>query len=475
MSRRVLIVLLALALMLTGGAATVLAQGPSGTFVSGVSCVNLSGSAASIVVEAFRNADNGGASLGSFSDSISAGGNKQYFTGGSDSLASLMPDGTLGSVVVSSNQQIACSINTQTNGGTFRAATSNGISSDDAASTVFAPQVVKISGVFNSYVAVQNAGGPDTTVTAKFYDSSGTEITAAQQTASVPANSTHVFYQDTNANLPNGFNGSATFASNNAAKLAGTVVLYDDSSTLLAYDAFSGGASTVVGPRFVKNVGGGLFSGLACQNLSSSPTTITATFNFPGGVTGTESKSNVGQNQSFLLSAANFTNAALAAMSSGTGSVSVDGGGANIACTFNENATVGSFAGNGSTYNGVASTAATNTASFPQVVDLGSSSFQGGFQYANTTATAATCSHTYATSAGTLGTITGVSLAGNGSNPIFAPTEMANSSISAIANAAGSFNGSVTVTCDQPIVGIYNLAGLPFGGDSFTTNSAVNQ
>jgi hypothetical protein len=487
--KKVFTIVIVLSLIFIASIASVSAQGPSGTFVTGVSCVDLSDNGATINVTVYDSADDGGASLGSFPDTIGAGSNVQYFTGSaSDPIGTQLGSGQ-GSVVVSSDVEIACSLNTQTSGGTLRVGTSNGMAAANTNTEIFAPQVLRLLDgsnnlIFGSYVAVQNAGGTSSTnVTARYFDASGSEIGAAQQQFSIPPNSSHIFFQDANTNLPTNFNGSATFTSDNGTNLAGTVVLFDGSSTLLTYDAFATGSSTVIGPRFVKNISGStLFSGLACQNVSGSATDITADFNILNQetsslVSGQVASTGVGPRQSFLLFAGSFGNAALDAINRGFGSVTVSAsGGAEIACTFNENSTTAgsSFFGNGSTYNGLSSSNATNTASFPQVVSLGSSSFQGGFQYANTTGTATTCSHTYANAGGVLGTISGVSLAGNDSNSVYAPTEMANSGVTAIVNAANTFNGSVTVVCGQPIVGIYNLAALPLGGDSFTTNTGTN-
>jgi type V secretory pathway adhesin AidA len=83
---------------------------------------------------------------------------------------------------------------------------------------------------------------------------------------------------------------------------------------------------------------------------------------------------------------------------------------------------------------------------FPQIVALGANSFRGGFQIANTTATATTCTYTFSNG----DVVNNVPLAANGSNSVFAE--------SALTNNKTNFNGSVRVQCGQPIVGIYNLS-----------------
>jgi hypothetical protein len=453
---------------------------PSGTYVTGVSCVNLTDTAANITVQAYSPS----AALSAFDDTIAAGSNVQYFTGTTgDDLGTAMGTATVGSAVVESDQNIACSVNTQTTGGTLRVGTSNGIPGANTASTIYVPQALRLTSIpFYSYVAVQNAGDASVGVTATFYDANGDPVDT--DTATIPAGSSHIFDQAGNDTLGTSFNGSVTISSDdNNTPLAGTVVLYDGSTTLLTYDAFASGSTEVIGPRFVKNISNvALYSGLACQNLGTVSTTITADFAILNQadnttVTGQTSKL-VEPSQSYLLHASSFGNAALDAISRGYGSVTISSD-EPVACTFNENATSGTFQGNGSTYNGLPAANATTTLAVPQVVDLGASSYRGGFQYANTTGTATTCTHTYATKAdGVLGTVPNIPLAANGSNSVFAATEMAASTDSDISGKAGAFNGSVTVECGQAIVGIYNLANTTVtangAGDSFTTNTGVN-
>lgn len=151
----------------------------------------------------------------------------------------------------------------------------------------------------------------------------------------------------------------------------------------------------------------------------------------------------------------------LAGISAGIGGVVINATGP-VACIFNEDNRT-TYAGLGSTYSGIADGEQSNTMSFPQIVSLGASSYQGGFQFQNTTATPTTCTYTFSNG----DVVSSQALAANESKSVFAPNVLVNNKT--------NFNGSVVVTCGQPIVGIYNLAALTTLGDSFATNNGINR
>lgn len=439
------------------------AQGPSGNFVSGISCLNLSSTSSTATIE-FYNATGGTPVTSVANPSFDPNDPWLLFTPSISGLGS----GFLGSAVVSSGQEAACSVNTQlAPGGTNRVGTSEGVSADATGAKLFATQVVNALGGFNSYVSVQNAESATTEVKATIFNADGSQ--AATETVSIPGNSSHVFYQ-TQAGLPSGFIGSASFESTDGtSRLAGAVALYNDgTSQLLSFNTFKEGATKVYLPRLAKNLSGvGYTSGFACQNLGSSAvdmTMVITMLNQESGstVTSTISNSGVGAGQSWLGYLGNATSAEIDAINRGFGSAIVTATGP-IACTANEDNRT-TFAGQGSTYGGVPDGQQSTTMSFPQIVALGANSFRGGFQIANTTGTAATC--TYSFSNGQV--LSNQALAANGSNSVFAET---------VLNGISNFNGSVSVECTQPIVGIYNLSiiGDAASGDPFSTNNGINQ
>lgn len=444
------------------GAITVVgvgAQGPTGVYSSGVSCVNFSSSVATLQVNFYSDT---GALVGTINDSIPGDGNVLYWIPSRPEV----PDSFIGSAVVSSDQPVACSVNTQTSSGTLRVGTSSGVGAADTGPKLYAPQILNASG-WGSYVAVQNASSAAADVTARYYDMAGTEV--YNTTRSIPASSSEIFYQD-DGSLAANFYGSATFESvDGTTPLAGTVNFYNagtasTNSQFHSYNTFTSGAVKVYGPRVAKNLSGqGWTSGWACQNLGPSTTDVTANVTLldqatSSTVTASMSMPGLGVGQSWLVYMGAATGTALDGVTKGYGSVIMESTGGNLACIFNEDNRA-LYAGQGSTYGGIPDGLQTNTLFLAQVVALGSSSYQGGFQIANTTTSATTCSYTF--SNGTV--VSGQPLAASGSNSVFAPSYVS------------GFNGSVTVACGQPIVGIYNLANIGAGGDSFATNNGFNQ
>ena len=452
-------------------------QGPTGEYAAGISCLNLTETEMAVSIDFY---DANGALVTSFSNGgLEANSTWLLFTPNIPGT----PDSFLTSAVVKSREGIACSVNAQTNSGTTRVGTSQGQSEDDVGPKLFATQIVNDLGGFNSYVAVQNVGTIPTNVRAIYYDSAG--ISQFNTIVSIPAKASNIFYQSETGLGPD-FIGSATFESvDEETPLSGTVAIYKTgggaaNAQFLSFNTFTKGASKVFAPRLSKNLSNvGYTSGWACQNLGSSPIDMkmTITMEKPpvNGETETLSailtKTAVGVGQSWGGYMGNVGNATLDAIEVGKGNAVIEAsGGGEIACTFNEDNRT-DFAGQGSTYNGIPNGQQSKTIFFPQIVALGAESFRGGFQYANTTETATTCTHTYTNSRipGHTEVVTDIKLDPNSSKSIFAETELKEHNT--------DFNGSVMVTCGEDIVGIYNLSiqGPAASGDPFATNNGINR
>lgn len=467
--KKVLSLTILLALLTVTLFSSATAAGPTGTYASGIACVNLENKAGAFSIEFFNTS---GTSVAKIDDTITANGSKQYFT----TAVTGLPTGFLGSAVVSSEVQMACSVNTQTTAGTLRVGTSNGVSSTSVGKKLYVTQIMNNLSGWSSYVAVQNTSGAAADVVAKYFNSAGSQVFTV--TKNIPANSTHVFYQDgdedgnSSPDVPAGFVGSATFEST-TADLAGTVAMYNAGSSastaqFLSYNAFTGGATKVYGPRLVKNLSSvGYTSGFSCQNVSTAAVDVLATITVRNQVTNadvttTMSKTGLAANQAWAVYMGSSGNATLDAINRFYGSVTFTATGGNIACTFNEDNRT-TYAGLGSTYGGIPDGQQSNKMFFSQIVALGASSYRGGFQIANTTGTATTCTYTFSNG----DVVSNAALAANGSNSVFAE--------SVLTNNKTNFNGSVIVECLQPIVGIYNLAATTIAGDSFATNNGINQ
>jgi hypothetical protein len=385
---------------------------------------------------------------------------------------------------------MSCNVNTQivgtgvgTTGNPARAGSSSGVGSADASTSIFAPQVMKaLAGTYNSYVAVQNTESTAQTVYVNYASNTGVSYPAARESFTIPAQASHVFYQESNASLPAGFIGGATITS--TGKIAGVVNFYNNGATAAktqfnSYTAFSGGSNLVLAPRFVRNFYG-YNGGLTIQNVGAAATSVTITFSF-AGVPYVMNTGSIAPGATFAPYAPNIAVLApVDALPVGSrfGSIVMQAaaGGSIVAIVNEDNrgtcnaascpAIPASQVGFSGSYNAMPDSAKTSTVFFIQVPRKAGGFISGGFQFANTTATATTCDVTFPSAAAA--NQTGVTLAANGSLSYFAPN---------VANLPDGFNSSVKVTCGQPIVGISNFSARSntYWGDSFVVANGLNQ
>ena len=480
---------LALAILLVG-ASVVAAQGPSGTYGSGIACTNLSTTTAANLVISFYAADSSTVVL-SYADPtpVPAGASRNYFT---PSTPPGLPSAFLGAAVVSSDQPIACNVNTQVvtaGAGTTttpaRIGTSAGLDSAETGAALYAPQLFKnfSSSNWNSYVAVQNTTSSPLTVYVSYVDRFGTAYPAARESFVIPAQTSHVFYQASNVNLPNNFLGGATITS--TGNLAATANFYNGAANyqnaqLHSYNPVMAGASTLFVPRFVRNYYG-FNSGLSVQNVGAASTSVTVTFTFAGNSYVVNSGTIV-PGGTYSPYAPNISQ--LAPVDSlgvgvrfGSAVIQAAPGGLVTAIVNEDNrGTCGSAScpgipanqvGWGSTYNAVPNGDQSPTVFFSQVTrNVSSAQFSSGFQITDASGTGGTCNIQY--SGASAANETSVPLAANGSISRFAPN---------VANLPDGFNSSVKVTCTVAVVGIANLSGrnAAYYGDSMTTANGLNQ
>lgn len=478
---RFLVMVLLIVLSLSVGHPTY-AQGPGGPWASGIACVNLDDSADANITFTFYPEEDGTAAL-TYDDTIAAGGTKTYFT---PSTPPGVPSGFLGSAVVSSDKPVACSVNTQkqssgTQSDPYRIGTSAGVATDIAAPTMYVPQVLKGLGGWNSYIAVQNTESSAVDVTVSFKDSTGAALPDAAQTASIPGQSTKVFYQDSNADIPSSFIGAATVSADDGASNLAVVVNFYNAGTgvstaqLHSYNGFDAGASKLYVPRIVRNFYG-YNGGFSIQNISTTDSaTVRITFSFAGNDYVYNSPS-IAPGAALPLYAPNM--AELDPVDSlpegqrfGSAVIEVLSGGPVVAIVNEDNrggpGIPAERAGQGSSYNAISDGTQTGTVFFAQIARNAGGIFSGGFQVANTTDTSGTCDITYSGAAAA--TETGVPLPASGSIARYAPN---------VTGLPDGFNGGVTVVCTQDVVGISNLAvntGSGRYGDSFTQANGLNQ
>jgi hypothetical protein len=460
----------------------VVAARPTGTWRSGIACQNLDAVNDSTVVLTFYPEGSGTAAV-SYNSTILAGQSKNWVTTSSTSMPNF-PSPFTGAGVVSSSTPIACNVNTEIQGATgtttnpYRSGTSQGFSDSAAAVKLYAPQVMREYYNYNSYVSVQNTGGASVTVNVKYFDAStGNEVTAAAESASIPAQSSKVFYQTDNAALGN-FIGAATIeAADGTTKLAAIVNIYNNMASytaaqLQSYNAVAAGSGTLFVPRFVRKFYG-YNSGMSVQNIGTVDTTVTITFNFAG----TEyiyTSPTIKQNASLPLYAPNIAEISgvdSLAMGNRAGSakIVVNAQGGKVVAIINEDNRGGAGIeawrnGQGSTYNAPALGEETSTIFFAQITRKVINIFSGGFQVMNATGEAGTCTIDYAgvPAAQELNVV----LPANSGFLRYAPN---------VSNLPDGFNAAVSVTCTKPVVGISNFQAVGQNGDSFVQTNGLNR
>jgi hypothetical protein len=167
-----------------------------------------------------------------------------------------------------------------------------------------APLLFKEASGWNTGLQVQNVGSSNTQVTVTY--SASNSAGQWREQAFIAPGASLTFYQPANAQLPNGFVGSAVVTSNNGQPLVGIVNEVNAARGIaMAYVAFGGGASMITAPNMARN-SDGWSTGLQVQNLGADPTNITLLLQDGGGVlldSFTESNVPAGASRTFYLPA----------------------------------------------------------------------------------------------------------------------------------------------------------------------------
>lgn len=392
--RTVAIVLVAL-LLLQGLAITAYAGPPAGTWVTGIQVQNVDTvNNANITVTFYWAA--GTASAGqvahSFTDTILAGKSKTYYVPNIGAL----PTNFVGSVVVSSDVEVAAILNTTkvaagTSAEPKRIGSAVGVSVPST--TVYAPYLRKDYYGRNSYIAVQNTSGADATAYVTYRDATGAAITAANESAVIGAYSTKIFYQNDNTNLPAGFSGSAVITStaplavvaNNAN--AGTSV---GTAGFESYNGFasSQGATKIFLPKLTVNYSD-YQSSFTIQNAGTVAANMTITYTF-GTNTWTKTSGLIQPGAAWSVYLATSSASGIPAGTSGPGSAVVTSSQPMVALVTEVKSTLG--------YSvisvGVADGQATDTVLFPKF-DSEFSNYNSGIQIQNVGTTTTTVTLTF--------------------------------------------------------------------------------
>jgi hypothetical protein len=182
-----------------------------------------------------------------------------------------MPDAYIGyGIITATGGEIVAVVN-QNNVGARQQQTYEGFSEAGSGDTLYAPVLMKNFYGFVTSVQVQNVSTASTDVTIHYSNGYSETQTLATEGAS------YLFTQGNEDNLPDAWIGSAVIESSSGNIVA--VVNQQNSTTNKAssYNAFSGGATSYVGPNVMKAFYG-FNTSVQVQNVGSTPATCRATF-----------------------------------------------------------------------------------------------------------------------------------------------------------------------------------------------------
>jgi len=205
---------------------------------------------------------------------------------------SSLPDGFIGSAVVSSNQPIAAIGNeTVVYGSTIGNSSYSSVSESETGDVVYAPLVMKNYGgsQWSTQLAVQNTGAASTTVTIEYYDSTGSVVSGATESQPLAGYGSAVFDQLDNAGLSDGFIGSAKISAASASDTIAVVVNELAGTRLVTYNGFYEGSMEVYLPLVMLHYGGSDWvTSFQVMNLGSSDANVTIEYYAQGATTPTK-------------------------------------------------------------------------------------------------------------------------------------------------------------------------------------------
>lgn len=430
------------AMLATGlGSTAAFAQGAQPSYTSGVQVSEISGSTATVNMQAY-NADG------------SSGGSGSYTINGGESIT-LFPladvsTGFSGSLVFSSDKELAAIANVLASD--FSAGASY-VGRSSGATSVQLPLLNKGNSGFNTWFAVQNANGSgNATVDIAYSDG-----TSAPQ-ATIPANSPKFYYQAQETHSAATFAGTVT---SDVPVVA--AVIQESDSIMFAYTAFTGGDPNPVFPLVNAN-NAGFISGLQIQNAGTASTDVTVSYTPSlAGTACTETRTiAAGASETFALFAFNNGDSSTcAAGAQFVGSAAVTSNSTNQPLVGIGNQLLPGV--NGEAYGSFSASDATGTVVFPLIMDRNGGFFTG-FNVVNvgTVATDVNCTFTNSS----------VTVSETGLAPGAAMTDLQKDKIS------DGYVGSGTCTASAAgakIVGVANQLGSSSSNDQFLVYEGVNK
>lgn len=478
MSKRMIAPLLSAVLALSGGIGAARAQGGV-TYSTGIQVQNLESQQASVVLTFYQ-----GSATYLHSDTIQGNSSKTFFP-----LPDSVPSGFSGAAVVSSDRNVRAVVNQLgTLAGTTFLATTNGFQS--GATQLSLPLIMCNNNGYNTWFSVQNAGTSAAPVFVNYI--SGASVIATESAPSVLPGAAVVFDQGPTGTgvrcgngLPNTFVGSAIVTSTQPIVAAVMQLNTTNFKTLLGYNGFTGGSSSVALPLVMSN-NNGFFTGIQVQNAGTTTTTVYVSYGpdttpgdgftepsvpevftlAPGASKTIINNGNAPGNGSSFNWTGRYVGSAIITNTQNQPLVAI----------VNQLRTTGTPVG--TAYEGFDPSTATQNASAPLIMANNSGYFTG-IQVQNVGSAPVTVTITYgpdtATRDGAFSPVAeNFSLnPGQSRTVLQSGTSPANGSANNWANA-GTYIGSAQISASGPIVAIVNQLNLAGAGDTFATGTAFN-
>jgi hypothetical protein len=421
-------------------------------WTTGFQVQNLGTSAANVSIDLI---DRNGAITATIPDqSIGLNASKTYFP------VPNVAAGFQGSAIISADQPVAAILNILGNNGVagqaFYSESATGIT--QGSTGVNLPLIQRGNSGFNTWIAVQNTGASQASVTIT-YKAGGAGNNYTAPAVSIAPGASAIFDQSTETNLGAKFVGSATVTSAQPLAVIVNQVGTGNLKQLLTYSGFSGGSNSMALP-LVQQANGGFSTGISIQNSGAVDANVTVTYGpnlVAGGAALTADTATLqpGQSTVFLKSAA--------AKYVGSATVTTAAANQEVVVVVNQ-----SSATSGTSYEGLNTATATNRVSAPLLM-AANGGFFTGVQCRNVGSGSTNITITYSPN-----TVPGST---------FSPPATTVSDVAAggAANIQQNFaqkyvgGGVISTSPESNIVCIVNqLNNTPGAGDAFLTYNGIN-
>ncbi|HXV44487.1 MAG TPA: hypothetical protein VEC96_15590, partial [Anaerolineae bacterium] len=384
-----------------------------------------------------------------------------------------------GSVVIQSDQQLGAVVQVQARPpqvATFGAYAGASLSSSKFFVPLVASKGSSASGAVNSQIVMQNAGSGAINIRVTIISSAGaTALT--KDFNNVPGNTSVYYDLADETGLPTGFFGSAVVESlTGGGKVVVVSNLFSGADGVQTFNAFpqeSVGTNWVV-PLFTARLANGLSAPIAVQNLSGGTLGVGAiSLNCTAGAgSSTPNPISVSNTTAVVNNGSYAFNPVTDVVNFPTGWL----GSCRVTATGNVVAfvqlrQVGTP--NAGAYEAINASGTDKTVQVPLIAKQLANGFATVLTVQNLTGTAGTANFKYVKSDGTITNVNGVALPANGS---IIHNHRVSSGSQAVTQIPAGWQGTVTVTSDQPIGAFVQLTVIGATiGDTFMAHNAFTQ